>query len=412
MNSFKELLKQKLINTMKMLNLNITITEEVNNVLSVFIKEHKFCIDIIDGLYVQADNDYTDLFDYYNGSEVLDVDGETSYEFNSNANVDWSFIMETDSFIKTAYVQAFNDMKAIWLSGKRVSPSIFGEGKYITKEGVEFVRATFDKNLKEIMRLYDPKNADALIYNTVAYPNYADYSSIVIYVETGYSRSAYALDCNSKEFFVEITLRDKVGCKYSTTFPWLVEHNTNLFSIIPGAIDESRDFKSALQIVVDKTLVDIANVITSGKANVTMFVDDKKDMHMLTPDNLVDLFTNELHSSLYKYYPHTLNEMSTKEDMIRTYNRPDGITRIAFGMIVCDIAIGSCGTVDIGLIRELCPEDTFDDIIYTNNVIDITTDCTLDDLNLVTWGGDTTLGITEGLCDIIAEVMYAINNGI
>lgn len=409
--SFKERLKEQLKGKLGTIVREIRIKEDIPNIISVYADNSKFELDIIDGMYVAADNDYTDEFDYYVGDEVNDKNGTTTIEFQgTNPKCNWNLIRTVDNTIDFIYKnEIINTMKrhsityALAQKKKSEGPST---NQLITKKTIDFIKETYEEKLTSLMRLKN--SADKVEYNVVVHPNYIDRQSVIIYTQIGYPDSGYSLDRDNRNFFLVINPHE-LTCEYGTDFPW-VAPTVNLFSMVPGVIDESKDFKSALQIIADELLCKISDIGTD-ELNNNFYTDNPANSHLRTSDEKVKQFVQFLYEDIVRNYP-PINV--TDCNIIEYDNKDDGITRISLGSIIIDVAIGSCGTVDIALDHEITQKETWDDILYTKKEISLKSNQTLSELGFLSYSdcsGIESKTIMEDIGNIIMAIMYQAMKG-
>lgn len=357
----------------------IDIMEEIPNVLSIYSGSYKFCIDLIRGMYVMAENDFTDEFDYYMGHKVT-IGDDVKYEFNPKENrINWKYIREMEAAINYIYLSTYNMV----MYGKLYADSrIYGVGEikeffanqltplsndqisplYITKAYVDKVGEIYTKNMVELFRLNPNDSENTFVVKSQ--PSYLHTPELIIYVQTGYPDNGYGLDCSDREFYLTLN-PTSLDWKYSKDFPWVSEP-IDLFSMTPGAIEESLDFKSALQLVCNKTSHDLV-MLYSSEAIKDLFTFDEQSVGLETNEKKVKVIIEKFLSELLINYPPKkpgVNiELSGPLTWYGIKNCKNGITRLFIGKLVIDIAIEYCGMVDIAVTKEI-ENDTWDDIFY------------------------------------------------
>ena len=372
--SFKNRLKTKLESKLGSLIQNLKVVEEIPNIISIYADKSKFVLDIIDGMFVSPDNYITDEFDYYVGDEVIDTDGSKKIEFQSNnPSCNWRMIRTVENMIDFIYR---NEILNTLVAYSYKKDTTIDKDHMLTKEAVAIIKKAYEEKLTGIMRL-NTNTEDTMEYNVHAYLNYMDKQSVVLYTQIGYPTADYNLDRDNRSFFLVIDPA-RFTCGYGTDFPW-VSPTTNLFSMVPDDVDEPRDFKSALQITVDE----VFDVIRQTKEGGTYFyTKNPSESGLQTDEKKVTAFIQYLKDDIKRNYP-AINPV--EEDWMTWDNKSDGITRINFGCVVLDVAVDSCGTIDIAIDHEICAEETWDDILYKKREISIASDDTLKDLNLLTY---------------------------
>lgn len=329
-----------------------------NYLLEVYIGQEKYIVYFADGLYYANDKDIAGEFDYYAGNRVITTKqtNEPVYEFHpENPKVNWELVRITEGLLRLAYIQASNTLrrgKSICLKG--IVP---GQSYYITKQGIECINEILATHLRKIFQVAN-QHPDRAEYDIHTYPDYSDDNGtrVITYIQIGYpDREDYPLNCDNLSFF--LTINFITGeCFIGTDFPW-VKKSANLFD--PRPQDGEKDWFSidvwtAIQIFVSDAMRHIAEIRLADQ----LFTHSLINMGLKSNLKKADAFALKLLDKLRLEF----SVKGTTQPTIKYIPYSNGITRFYAGILVMDIAIDTCGLVDIGMLENMTKTDTWESI--------------------------------------------------
>lgn len=333
--------------------------------VEIYTRNEKYLMYLVDGLFYLNDRDVAGEFDYYAGNKVLTTSGE-GWEFQPlNKEIDWQVVRFTEGLLRLAYIQASGSLRSNSVTKLPFTPSK-QQNYYITKRGIEFLQKIMEERLISIFHVSNKgENQEYSIY---AYPDYSDDEGIciIVYVQIGYPEKDdnYPLSCDDLLFFLKIN--PVYGtCYISTDFPW-VQTPKNLFDPRPQVPDDkwfTIDTWSAIQIMVhDAMAIASSQFVKKWESFVT---DNSNRIGLTSNQQKVDSFAKKLLDKLILEFPLSKRGEIYRQS-IQYMSYPNGITRFYAGIFVIDVAIDTCGLVDIGLIVNLSQSDGWDTIWKTS----------------------------------------------
>lgn len=353
---FRQILATLIQEGVKTIQRNVTSIGFENRYLNIYIDQEKYIVYLADGLYYANDKDIAGEFDYYAGSRVITTKQEQAvYEFHpENPKVNWELVRLTEGVIRLAYIQATNTLRrgaVVALRGAVAQPY------YVKKRGLSLIQTILEAHLKKIFYVTNT-NEDAQEYDIHVYPDYSDDNGtrFIAYIQIGYpTRDDYPLNCDNLSFFLVGNLLSGT-CYLGTDFPWVTKP-INLFDPRPQNGDSdwfSIDVLSAIQIFVSDAMRQIVSEFTIDQ----LFTSSFMEIGLKSDQKKVDAFALKILTKLQREFPVQGNTQPT----IKFIPFSNGLTRFYAGILVMDIAVDTCGLVDISLLENIGKTDGWNSI--------------------------------------------------
>ena len=338
------------------------------NTITVKWGSYVFVVDLLDGLYIGSDE--SSEFMYYRHAVIPhgDPDDESSQvqiEF-APVNADWYNIHVIDAMLDRA--KAFAHIDLIAEHAEKTTAKYDGkdiDGKYVNMNGIKTIAQMFTNVFTYVVGI-DPE-IDKDNYSINVYPDQSNPHGIIIHTQLNEFDDKGFVNKDNSEFFLSIDLGTN-DAKITPDLPWLMpnDFNAQLFTLMPRANDTDRVLLSAIRITVDDVLCRLHNKVPANAifSSLNDMIPNKEfETSPVAVNKFHDTFENELALVANG------NDCKFNGRNFKIIPRYDGITRVCIGIIVVDVAIDGLGLIDIGVMRPIKKNETWDNIIW-NNIVD------------------------------------------